>query len=52
MATQIWKDYEVTLGSGDSESFTIRTSTIQAKHGRNLGRVMSRLSSMIYVQTI
>lgn len=27
MATQIWKDYEVTLGSGDSESFTIRTST-------------------------
>lgn len=27
MATQIWKDYEVTLGNGDSESFTIRTST-------------------------
>ena len=27
MATQIWKDYEVTLGSGDSADYTIRTST-------------------------
>ena len=27
MATPIWKDYEVTLGTGDYADFTIRTST-------------------------
>ena len=27
MASYIWKDYEVTLGSGDSADYTIRTST-------------------------